>query len=41
LIGGQIIPLTPTGRVTEQLLRLNLTSRVKVREELAAVGLYP
>jgi hypothetical protein len=41
LIGGQIIPLTATGRVTEQLLRLNLPSRVEVREELAAVGLYP
>ena len=41
LIGGQIIPLTPTGRVTEQLLRLNLPSRVQIREELAALGLYP
>ena len=41
LIGGQIIPLTPTGRVTERLLRLNLASRVEVREELAALGLYP
>ena len=41
LTGGQIIPLTPTGRVTEQLLKLNLPSRVETREQLAAVGLYP
>lgn len=41
LIGGQIIPLTPTGRVTEQLLRFNLPSRVETREVLAAIGLYP
>jgi hypothetical protein len=41
LIGGQIMPLTATGRVTEQLLRLNLPSRVETREVLAAVGLYP
>jgi HNH endonuclease len=41
LIGGQIIPLTPSGRVTEQLLRFNLPDRIAVREELAAVGLYP
>jgi hypothetical protein len=41
LNGGQIIPLTSVGRVTEKLLRLNLRSRVEVRERLAAVGLYP
>ena len=41
LIGGRIIPLTPTGRVTEQLLKLNLPSRVEIREQFAAVGLYP
>ena len=41
LIGGQIIPLTPTGRVTEQLLRLNLPRRVEIREQLVALGLYP
>ena len=41
LIGGEIIPLTPTGRVTEQLLRLNLPERVETREQLAEVGLYP
>ena len=41
LNGGRIIPLTPTGRVTEQLLRLNLPSRVEIREQLAALGLYP
>ena len=41
LSGGEIIPLTPTGRVTEQLLRLNLPERVETRERLADVGLYP
>lgn len=41
LIGAKIIPLTPTGRVTEQLLRLNLPSRVKTRKQLAEVGHYP
>jgi len=41
LVGGKIIPLTPTGRVTEQLLRLNLPSRVKTRKQLAEVGLHP
>jgi hypothetical protein len=41
LNGGYIIPLTSFGRVTEKLLRLNLASRVEVRERLAAAGLYP
>ena len=41
LNGGYIIPLTSVGRVTENLLKLNLHSRVEVRERLAAVGLYP
>ena len=41
LNGGKIIPLTSVGRVTDKLLRLNLPSRVEVRERLAAMGLYP
>ena len=41
LEGGRVIPLTPTGRVTEQILRLNLPDRVDVRERLAAIGEYP
>ena len=41
LIGGRIIPLTATGRVTEQLLKFNLPNRIEVREELVALGLYP
>jgi hypothetical protein len=38
---GEIIPLSPTGRVTEKLLRLNLPTRLEVRERLVALGLYP
>ena len=41
LNGGTIIPLTPVGRVTETLLRLNMRSRVERRDEWAALGLYP
>ena len=41
LNGGQIIPLTSVGRVTERLLRLNHPGRVAVRERLVAAGLYP
>jgi hypothetical protein len=41
LEGGHIIPLTPVGRVTARLLRLNLPSRVEVRERLAAISQYP
>jgi len=37
LNGGQIIPLTAVGRVTERLLRLNLPNRVEIRERLAAL----
>jgi len=37
LNGGQIIPLTAVGRVTERLLRLNLPTRVEIRERLAAL----
>jgi len=39
--GGIIKPLTAIGRVTESLLRLNLDSRVEVRQILASVGHYP
>lgn len=39
LNGGEIEAVTSTGRVTERLLRLNLPSRVEVRERLAALGL--
>lgn len=39
--GGIIKPLTAIGRVTESLLRLNLESRVEVRQILASVGRYP
>jgi hypothetical protein len=41
LNGGQIVPLTSAGRVTERLLKLNLPSRVEVRERLASLGVYP
>jgi hypothetical protein len=40
LNGGQIIPLTPVGRVTETLLKLNLPGRIEVRERLASLGFY-
>ena len=38
---GLILPLTATGRVTEKILKLNLTERVEVRAELARRGLWP
>ena len=41
LEGGRIVPLTATGRVTEQLLRLNLPIRIEIRRRLAALGNYP
>ena len=41
LNGAQIIPLTPVGRVTDKLLRLNLPSRVEVRRQLVARARYP
>jgi hypothetical protein len=41
LDGGKIVPLTPIGRVTEKLLRLNLPSRVEVRARLATLPQYP
>ena len=39
--GGQILPLTAIGRVTERILRLNLPARVEVREMLTEMGDYP
>jgi hypothetical protein len=38
---GKITPLTPTGRATERLLRMNLAERVEVRRVLAENGRYP
>ena len=39
--GGLIEPRTASGRVTELVLKLNLQSRVEVREILAKMGRYP
>ena len=39
--GGTIYPLTPSGRVTERLLKLNLPERVEIRVLLARSGLFP
>ncbi len=41
LDGPIIRPLTPEGRVTVKILRLNDEHRVKERSQLIAVGLYP
>jgi HNH endonuclease len=41
LNGGRIVPLTPVGRATEIMLRLNLPVRAKARERWIALGLYP
>ena len=38
--GGTIHPLTPIGRATEHLLKLNLDERVEARNLLAALGRY-
>lgn len=38
---GRIEPLTPAGRVTVALLRMNLEVRVEVREELLSLGTWP
>ncbi len=40
LRGGLIEPLTPEGRVTARLLRLNLDKRVIERRLLIAAGRY-
>jgi len=39
--GGQINPRTVNGRVTELVLKLNLPSRVEVREILTNIRRYP
>jgi hypothetical protein len=41
IAGGLISPQTAIGRVTAIMLKLNLQSRVEVREVLASVGRYP
>jgi hypothetical protein len=38
--GATIQPLTPEGRVTVMILRLNDTARVTERQRLMAMGLY-
>ncbi len=40
LTGVQIIPLTPIGRVTVRLLRLNDPQRLRVRQALVEAGTY-
>jgi hypothetical protein len=41
VVGGKIVPRTSVGRVTEQLLKLNLPLRLEVRETLVKTGRYP
>lgn len=41
LAGGTILGLTPVGRTTVFLLRLNESSRLQLRQALAQQGLYP
>lgn len=38
--GGRIEPLTPVGRATVQLLRLNHPDRLEERKQLLALGLF-
>jgi hypothetical protein len=40
LAGAMIQPLTPEGRVTAKILRLNEPPRVEEREHLIALGLF-
>lgn len=39
--GGLIIPLTASGRVTENVLQLNRPNRVEIRQRLAILREYP
>ena len=39
VVGGRIVPLTATGRVTERLLQFNHPDRIEEREQLVAAGL--
>jgi hypothetical protein len=41
LVGSRIEPLTPTGRVTVRLLQLNHSDRIKERELMVRLGLFP
>ena len=41
LEGATVVPLTPEGRVTVAILRLNHPDRVQERQRLIAVGEYP
>jgi hypothetical protein len=41
IAGGRIDPRTAIGRVTELVLKLNLPSRIEVRQILATIGRYP
>lgn len=41
LEGARLIPLTPEGRVTTFLLRLNAPERLEERELLLMLGVYP
>jgi len=41
LVSGVIHPLTTIGRATERILRLNLETRIEIREILLVVGRYP
>jgi 5-methylcytosine-specific restriction endonuclease McrA len=38
---ARIVPLTPVGRATERLLRMNLPGRLAVRQILAEIHRYP
>lgn len=41
IAGGRIIPLTPTGKVTAIILKLNNPKRIVERELLIKLGYYP
>ena len=41
LDGAEIIPLTPFGRVTVQMLRMNHPDRIQEREMLIGLDMYP
>ncbi len=41
LAGANIIPKTPSGRATTQLLKLNTAKRLAVRQNLIDAGRYP
>ncbi len=41
LVDAQVLPLTPVGRVTVVLLKLNLPQRVEIRATLTQSGRYP